>query len=818
MPGTRGKWILIALLAVLALPGAASAATIQVETTADSVADNQTCSLREAIASANTNLQVDDCEVGDPAPTADTISIPTGNYLLTAGQLSLDPSAPNGDVTLQGAGASATTIDAQDADRVLQIAPSSETITISGLTLTHGTVIGSGGGINSSSSLDLVATRVNDNHAPSGLQAGGGIALFSGASLTTSGATQINNNTVSALGGGVALVTGGGDIVIGPGGQVNGNSTNGAGGGLATNTLADPNSDIVVDGASVSNNFAGEGGGIYFVSTGPAGGDVTLDGATVDGNRLNKPLGANPSRQGGGMHVRNGDDLTITDSSVSGNVIETPGDGAGGDQFFGAGVSATMANLDITGSEISGNTINVFDNGDLARGGGISWPGAGGQISIDSSTIANNTLTSPVAGNTGTFSGGGAFFREPTTSPVLEVRNSTISGNSAGSFPQSTGGAILMNAQSDPATLELVYSTVANNTANQFSAIDIEGGVGGIYSLSQSIIDNGATACDGTGSSDAMSADAGTSCVGAVNDTDFENVDANLGSLSDNGGPTRTNMLIGPSQLIDVDPAPCVGGLNPNPLEFDQRGFLRPVGAGCDIGAVEVDLPETPVLSGFNPNSPADDNTPEVTGNGPSGSTIDIYSNDSCAGPPVATGTAAELGSPGITVNVPNNSTTTFSATATTPDGTSPCSNATTYEERTIVPATPKRCAGVKATRVGTPGRNTITGTNKRDVIVALGGNDTVRGRGGNDLICLGGGNDKGLGGGGNDIIRGEGGRDTLKGDAGKDKLLGAAGRDTLSGGGAADLLNAAAGRRELCDGGPARDKFRGCERVRGRP
>lgn len=61
-----------------------------------------------------------------------------------------------------------------------------------------------------------------------------------------------------------------------------------------------------------------------------------------------------------------------------------------------------------------------------------------------------------------------------------------------------------------------------------------------------------------------------------------------------------------------------------------------------------------------------------------------IYSNGGCTGSPVATGTTAELASPGIAVSVADNSTTTFHATATDVDGTSPCSSSSvTYAEVT---------------------------------------------------------------------------------------------------------------------------------------
>jgi Ca2+-binding RTX toxin-like protein len=93
-------------------------------------------------------------------------------------------------------------------------------------------------------------------------------------------------------------------------------------------------------------------------------------------------------------------------------------------------------------------------------------------------------------------------------------------------------------------------------------------------------------------------------------------------------------------------------------------------------------------------------------------------------------------------------------------------------------------CGGIRATIVGNDRPNQITGTAKRDVIVARGGNDTIRGTGGNDLICGGEGADSILGGDGNDRIWGEAdslridrfGRVVKKGDT----VSGGAGDDTI--------------------------------------
>jgi uncharacterized delta-60 repeat protein len=97
--------------------------------------------------------------------------------------------------------------------------------------------------------------------------------------------------------------------------------------------------------------------------------------------------------------------------------------------------------------------------------------------------------------------------------------------------------------------------------------------------------------------------------------------------------------------------------------------------------------------------------------------------------------------------------------------------------------AGPVKCAGRKATIIGTKGKDVLKGTRRRDVIAGLGGKDTLRGLKGNDLVCGGAGKDKLIGGPGKDRLLGQGGRDILKGGPGKDKLVGGPGKDKLLGG-----------------------------------
>ncbi len=76
------------------------------------------------------------------------------------------------------------------------------------------------------------------------------------------------------------------------------------------------------------------------------------------------------------------------------------------------------------------------------------------------------------------------------------------------------------------------------------------------------------------------------SCPFTANGDVQNSTSVNLGSLADNGGETETMLPAPDSDAIDS--ANCALS---TPL--DQRGFIRPQGAGCDNGAVEVLIAET---------------------------------------------------------------------------------------------------------------------------------------------------------------------------------------------------------------------------------
>ena len=71
---------------------------------------------------------------------------------------------------------------------------------------------------------------------------------------------------------------------------------------------------------------------------------------------------------------------------------------------------------------------------------------------------------------------------------------------------------------------------------------------------------------------------------------DVTGTDPQLGPLANNGGPTFTHLPMGGSVVLNT----IAGGTSEcgTTVTVDQRGFSRPVGAGCEKGAVEVQLPQ----------------------------------------------------------------------------------------------------------------------------------------------------------------------------------------------------------------------------------
>jgi predicted outer membrane repeat protein len=187
-------WGGVAAAVLLALMGAheAAAATTFTVTRLDDPAPNgcmpMDCSLREAVLDANF------------AAGADVISLPAGHFRLSIPGANEDGGATGDldvtdDVTITGAGARVTTIDAQGIDRVLDGGPGTH-IVLRDLAVTGGQSTGNGGGIRSSA-LTLDRDSITGNTS---LGNGGGVASSTTLSVLSS---TVSGNQATGNGGGI---------------------------------------------------------------------------------------------------------------------------------------------------------------------------------------------------------------------------------------------------------------------------------------------------------------------------------------------------------------------------------------------------------------------------------------------------------------------------------------------------------------------------------------------------------------------------------------------------------------------------------------
>jgi hypothetical protein len=515
------------------------------------------------------------------ASPGDTISVATGTYTETVGIST--------SLTLVGTGAGSTIIDGHGSGTVVTVNLGA-TVAISAVTVQNG-FSATGGGIANGGTLTLTDSIVSSN-------TGVGIANTGGTLTLTDSTVSSNSSTQGGSGGGIE--NNGGTLTL-SGSTVSGNSApSGDGSGiyiyLGTVTLID---------STVSGNGARGGYGGVYVSLGTVALiDSTVSGNTVSGIYIylgtvtltDSTVSGNSANYSSGGIYNNAGTLTLTGSTVSGNSeSSTSGDGGG----IWNGSTITLANSTISGNTAPGNggglanlgiatltnsTISGNTSGNV--GGGID--NEGGAVTLTNNTISGNsaqsgggiynyqgsgavTLTnSTVVSNTATIGGGGIFNEFGT----LTVADSTVSGNNAGG---GDGGGI-----ANTGIVSLSDTILAGNTG--FTSFDC---AGSLTSGGYNLVGIG----DGCGLSNGQNGDQ----IG----TSANPINARLGPLQDNGGPTFTMAPQPGSPAIDaVAPSNCV-------LSTDQRGQPRPDEAAdngvCDIGAVEV------------PDGPQATNTPTAT-------------------------------------------------------------------------------------------------------------------------------------------------------------------------------------------------------------
>ncbi|MFB6276135.1 MAG: Ig-like domain-containing protein [Halothece sp.] len=325
----------------------------QAQFTVTNTNDSGEGSLRSAIAQANSS-QGEDSITFDSTLSGETIN-------LTSGQLDIED-----DLTLNGLGADQLTVNAGGNSRVMNINDSGTTlnVSISGLTISGGSVSVRGGGILNKENLTLSNSTVSGN---SSQQYGGGIYSYQQGNLIVSQST-VSNNSADYNGGGI---TSEGSSFI-SNSTISGNSGE-LGGGLVAGDKT------TVSNSIVSGNSTGVGGG----AIANINGTTTVTNSTISGNSASGSSRSSGISGGGGIVNYDGT-LNVKNSTVSGNSATIGGAIFNGATAFSASSTATIEN-----STISGNSAT--------NGAGIyNYTYTGGSSTV---TLANSIIANPSEGN-----------------------------------------------------------------------------------------------------------------------------------------------------------------------------------------------------------------------------------------------------------------------------------------------------------------------------------------------------------------------------------------------------------------------------------
>ena len=268
---------------------------VLVNFTVDTTADTPDANLLDGLAqdgTGNTSLRAA-IEQANALAGADNITIGAGTFTLSGGQLTI-----SSDITIAGAGADQTFIDAASLSRVFDI--TSGTVTITGVTITGGNVVDYAGGVRVAlgATLNLSDSVVSNNSGNNG----GGIG---NRGTLTMDQVRVTANSAGSGGG---LFNQGGIVTI-------------------TRSLFD------------GNTATGNAGGVYNAGTGAS---LTMTNVTISGNSAEVNAGG----------FRNGAESSLTNVTITGNTATTGG---------GGGITRAIGTFEtnLTNTIIAGNSAST---------------------------------------------------------------------------------------------------------------------------------------------------------------------------------------------------------------------------------------------------------------------------------------------------------------------------------------------------------------------------------------------------------------------------------------------------------------------------
>lgn len=584
------------IAAVLALAGALSAQNVFTVTT---ISDSGAGSLRDAIAQANATPN----QVVSMVPIADEIRFQAG----VTGTITLASALPviTEGVSIIGPGRTLLTISGASTFRIFE-SGLAHYLGVSRMTLAFGRASGDGGAIYSRGFTVISDVYFNECHAVGASSGSGpgvdgrGGAIFHEPIIAELWVTNSLFNDCTATGGNGT----GGNGGMGVGGAIFLNN------GTGRISLTTIESCEAVGGSATTTGSGGDAwGGAIFADSALDLDDVVVNNCNTLGGQT--AAAGNPGGSGVGAGIYAATDMDALRLTISGCTATAgaPGAGGPGGEAWGGGLTTESGTAMLRLVEITGCACVV--------GAGGATYGVG--IYAESTLTLQESWISACNGNN-TDLGAGLYYEGGTTVSVdrttisgcdgvgiraqsgtsFVIINSTISGNGNGS---TTGG--IWNAG---AVMQISFSTITANSGTTW---------GGVYRTAGTLTVIGSLIAGNTGAGNSADLDANgsmsiqNSVVGiqdpdtlAVNGSNGNQVgslatplNALLGPLAANGGPTPTHALLTGSPAINM------GGSTGAPTT-DQRNAPRDQGVP-DAGSYEFGA--TPPNNGGNAGAEGDD-------------------------------------------------------------------------------------------------------------------------------------------------------------------------------------------------------------------
>jgi predicted outer membrane repeat protein/parallel beta-helix repeat protein len=336
----------------------------------------------------------------------------------------------------------------------------------------------------------------------------------------------------------------------------------------------------VISGLTITGGYAQNGAAINVGgSSDDGGGNLTLTDCTLTGNTA--------TRAGGAIYAGQSTTLSVSYCTISGNSVTG---------YCGGGIEAYGNYFTLTNSIVENNTAHHSGGGvfitncnstvnDCTISGNSAHNGGGLYTYQSSTTVENSTITgnsarfgagvtnydgnlllvnSTLYANTASTRGGGLYISNADNTRVIDC---TISGNSA---PSTDAGGAFLNS----GYVYLSGSIIAGNSGGDCAG---------------NAFTNGTYNLIGDGSGGLPTATSDHNILGTSSDP----INADLGPLANNGGPTAgvdAGQTVQTMAELEGSPAQGASTIfndpSGNPITTDERGYQRPSYA-ADIGAFQ---------------------------------------------------------------------------------------------------------------------------------------------------------------------------------------------------------------------------------------